>query len=802
MRFQRLGFVLLAFYLVFLGGSSYYNAIFPLRVFHHVIITVFLAFWLIGRIRRGWGLPKTPLNPGLYALIAVWLVSAAFSLDPRMSFEQVWFLVTHVLIFWVLVDYFQRGRQRLVLEAQFILAALVVMLSFLQLLSWYFGLGITPESRVGWFSVIGPGAWLPLAVEPLWMPLGVTTWLAAYTAPLVMLTAAWAVTTPRRDFRWVLWILSGILLLTIFLSFSRGGIIALGAGVGAFLLMRIVGSMRSRALFSREMLPKLAILGVFIIVGISAVFIISRLPERMSGDALRRDLWNSASEMIVDYPVLGVGPGMFGRALRTYRDPAVADDRIGTSHNLYLNTTAEIGVIGLVVCIVLAFLMLRDWWHHWQETPSENGRLRLEAVFAALVGVGAQSIFDTFTSTAVVSVFLLLLAYAVARQGGRLNKPPTASRWTAFGALAVVLGYGIFFIPVDIAQSRYLRSFQSGEQAVESVRSAEVLDPALHLYALQEDYLIADRDAYLRAVALEPTWDTGWLNLAALAEREGDLQGAMEYLVQARQISNHNPAWLHWARLADQTSSAAEDVIIEAYLTALKSTRYNRNPPLSDFWSATSLRIRALEQYSQNLPVDIRYRLFTAHPLMGDADALVPGSPQTAAEWWVTGQDLLMKGQAEAAVNAFSQAIGLNRANGDYYVSRAWAEWMTDPDAAERDLNLGELLGTQFEYPNAVRVNLAKTPEDIYLLRAAALPPRALNQNFEGVLFTRPAGFELFSEMRYPGPGTEAMQPWYDIAANYEANGQVDRAINAYRAILDYAPDETQAQDELVRLQS
>jgi tetratricopeptide (TPR) repeat protein len=369
-------------------------------------------------------------------------------------------------------------------------------------------------------------------------------------------------------------------------------------------------------------------------------------------------------------------------------------------------------------------------------------------------------------------------------------------------ALAVVIGYGIFFIPVDIAHSRYLRSFQPGEAAVESVRAARAFDPGLRLYALQEDYLSATSAAYERALELEPTWDTGWLNRAALAERQGDLERAMQFLERARQISNHNPAWLHWARLAEQTTSDSEDTIVAAYLTALTSIRYNKNPPFSEFWSATPLRIRALEQYSRDLPLDVRYRILKAHPMLGDADALVPEAPQTAAEWWVVGQDLLMKGEVETAVNAFSQAVSLNRSNGDYYVSRARAAWMNDPEAARRDLDLGELLGTQYEYPNAVRVNLTKTPEEIYRLRAAALPPRVLNQNFEGVLFTRAAGFELLGEMRYPGPGTQAMQPWYDIAAEHEANGQIERAINAYRAILDYAPDETQARQELARLQS
>jgi lipopolysaccharide biosynthesis regulator YciM len=159
-----------------------------------------------------------------------------------------------------------------------------------------------------------------------------------------------------------------------------------------------------------------------------------------------------------------------------------------------------------------------------------------------------------------------------------------------------------------------------------------------------------------------------------------------------------------------------------------------------------------------------------------------------------------MNAQIAPAITNFDEAIVLNRTNGDYYVSRARAEWMNEPEAAERDLKLAELLTTRFEYPNAVRIHLATEPDDIYRLRVNAVPPRVLNQNFEGVLFGRAASFEVFLGMRYPGPGTQAMQPWYDIAAEYVAMNLFDRAINVYEAILDYAPVEVRAQEELARL--
>ena len=81
------------------------------------------------------------------------------------------------------------------------------------------------------------------------------------------------------------------------------------------------------------------------------------------------------------------------------------------------------------------------------------------------------------------------------------------------------------------------------------------------------------------------------------------------------------------------------------------------------------------------------------------------------------------------------------------------------------------------------------------------MPPRIIDQNFEGVLFGgRVASFDLLPEMRLPGPGSAVMQPWYDLAASYESTGETDRAINVYRAILERAPDETAARDALTRL--
>ncbi len=804
---RRSLFILLAFYFVFLGGSSYYYQFFPLRYFHHALVTVLLVWWLIKRLRRDEGLPATLLNIPLAVLVGVWFASGVAGLDWRMSLEHTWFLVTHVLIFFVLVDLIQRGKQRLVMETQFLLGAVVVLISGLQLVSWYFGLGITPESRFGWAAVIGPGAWLPLEMERLWLAMGVSTWLAGYGAPLVIVAAGWALTVHRQDYRRVLWGLTGALLVVTLLTFSRGGIVALAVSVTVWLLLEIIPRISVEG-FSRRSAPLVAVLVGVVTVALAGVLLISQNPGRVTGDAKRLDLWNSAVEMIRDYPALGVGTGMFGRGLRMYRDPAVVDDRLSTAHNIYLNTAAEIGVVGVVACAVLALMLLRLWLWQWRNAPTSEARRRLVAVYAALAGVAAQSFFDNFMMTSLVSLFLVLLAYTVA-----VHTPPAlvvsrVNRGLAWSALALVIAYGLWFVQVDRAHLNSQRSLrESDSDALQSAQVAAEIDPALRLYPLQVHFLAAQLTEtnleealreYEQAVTLEPTWDTGWLNLAALAEQQGDYAAALRYLEQARELNYGNPGWLHWGRLAEEINAAPEEDILAAYRITLE--QHPEQLPLSDFWGETAVRAQAVQDYSVGLPLDQQYRIAAAHEPERLVE-MVPDAAESAVEWWVVGEyALTVEGDARQAVTAFSKAVARDWQNGDYYAARARAELVTDPDAAMRDLTIAELLGTRFEYPDAVRIALARSSQEIYELRARAVPPRVVSQNFEAVLFGRVAQFDVLPAMRLPGPGRVAMQPWYDIAADYEAEGDFEGATRVYRAILAYAPDETGARAELARL--
>ncbi len=773
-----------------------------MRVFQHLLITVILSLWLILRLIRRRGLPPTPLNPLLYLCALVWFASALLSLDPRMALENLWFPLTNLLLFFVMVDLLQSGREALLVETQFLLAALVVILAGAQLGSWLFGWGFA-TSRIGWLSVLSPEMPLPIVPPRLFVPLGVSTWLAAYSAPLALLAAAWGVAARRRAVRASFWMLAALLVIVMLLTNSRGGWISVGAGAAVFALLELARRPRLQQVVRRYALPiGIAVVAV-VAAGVLALVAIGSDPGHSSGDVLRFDLWRGAVEIARDHPFFGVGPGLFGQAYRLYRNAGYVDNRLGTAHNFYLNSLAETGIVGALVGLALAFVLLRAWWRLWRSADAPSRKLHLEGALAALVGFGAQSSFDTFTVTPLALLALGLTAYCVTAARTRIDPPLRGSRPAAFVSLILVLGFGVGLFRSDQAQAAFSASVR--DSSLDEAQQASALDPALHLYDLQVAYLTDGDPAtaaagYQRALALEPTWATGWINLAALDQRQNEIPQALDALQHAIDIDNQNGALLLWARLAESADAAPPDTIVNTYIRALKS-RVIDDLPLSDFWTQTDLRQQALAAYQPTLPLDLRYRVLAAHDPSALA-ALVPTDPVTAQEWWVTGEYALnVNGDARAAEAAFTQAVarhGYDAYLGDYYVARARARVTLDPAAAQHDLNIAELLGALYESPNAVRAQLTDSLDEKRQLWATAVPPHVIDQNFEGVLFAgRVASFDLLPEMRPPGPGREAMQPWYDLAESYQSTGEIDKAITVYRAILDRAPDEQDARAEL-----
>jgi len=151
-----------------------------------------------------------------------------------------------------------------------------------------------------------------------------------------------------------------------------------------------------------------------------------------------------------------------------------------------------------------------------------------------------HSLVDTFPLTSSVLPLLIAVAYVLAVPAPAHIAAPRARRAIAWAGIGLIALYGAALLVFDVAQGWMLASQRAVVQgdldaALTRARRAQTWDPALSLYDVQEAYVLgllaSERpteylrpaiDAHQAALALEPTFDLGWANLAGLYAQAGD----------------------------------------------------------------------------------------------------------------------------------------------------------------------------------------------------------------------------------------------------------------------------------------
>lgn len=210
--------------------------------------------------------------------------------------------------------------------------------------------------------------------------------LAGFLLVLVPFTLAGALAYPRARVPCFLGLV--IALLGIYVSFSRGALIAL-----AFVPLVFLGARRALLVA-----PLLLVLIATVAPGLARERFGS-LTAQGSEVATRVDFWRAAENIWAVHPVLGVGLGGFPEAYATSRIPGKA--YLPTSlfeppphaHNLFLNLLAEQGLLGLVAFLILAVATARAC-----SRLRRDGRGWLAAVgsagLAMLAAGGLHNVFD------------------------------------------------------------------------------------------------------------------------------------------------------------------------------------------------------------------------------------------------------------------------------------------------------------------------------------------------------------------------------------------------------------------------
>lgn len=198
-------------------------------------------------------------------------------------------------------------------------------------------------------------------------------------------------------------ILAGIMLIDLLLTYSRNSLIGFGIG---FIVLAIICSYKI-----------LYALLLFIPIFIFDKTIIYRFEdisrELTSGPRLK--LWQIAGKMIKEHPILGVGNGnyvaLYDEYVERYPEYAYQDYHRFSSHNSYLKIQSELGILGSISFISVIIATLNTIIKTYKTTKDKYYKVFYMGVMASTIAFLCMNCLDNlFFSPQTTTYFWLFIA--------------------------------------------------------------------------------------------------------------------------------------------------------------------------------------------------------------------------------------------------------------------------------------------------------------------------------------------------------------------------------------------------------
>ena len=353
----------------------------------------------------------------------------------------------------------------------------------------------------------------------------------------------------EHDLKLRIWLGAAITMMTValYLTYSKGGLIALAVGVAVMLYggLTVRKGIRSPG---RLVVPLLLTVGVLVYIfwtffGFNAIAAIGNVSGRV-------ELWRGAWRMFLDRPWLGVGPGNFGTEFTRYQAGAVFSNY---AHNTYLQVAVEQGVLGLIAFLATMAAVLAWSWRRVRENQGGGQTLlRLGLVGGLAAFIVHNAVDYTWYIPGVAVSFWIIAGLAVAseREAANVGAQPTPARW------AVVVAVGLGVIPVLLVYAGTSLTAQGDHFAQDlEVRDAKKAYGSALLFFPPN---AAAHDGLARTVYIE----------SVVKKR---LPGP-EAIAHQRQAVALRPTWPHYhQRLGDYLSLAGQrEIALREYKQAIK----------------------------------------------------------------------------------------------------------------------------------------------------------------------------------------------------------------------------------------
>lgn len=154
--------------------------------------------------------------------------------------------------------------------------------------------------------------------------------------------------------RFFLWVSFCLISAGLFTTLSRAGLFAFGLGFLTWWLLWLKSQIR---------INKMVLFGSLIWIGLLSAFFFPWLVQRATWSdqaVVERQLFNTASIAIIQtHWLLGTGPGSNLLVLHEKLSAQLADWQIQPVHNYFLISLADLGVVGLIICIVILYIFYK-----------------------------------------------------------------------------------------------------------------------------------------------------------------------------------------------------------------------------------------------------------------------------------------------------------------------------------------------------------------------------------------------------------------------------------------------------------
>ena len=540
--------------------------------------------------------PIQPIDACAVVVLGAFGLATITSRVPRMSVEMLGYAYLLVLVYLLLVTLMRRPELRLHFERLALVLCLVVCgLYLLQVFQLW----------NEWWSLVGRLAIPPMRPAYVGVALGSPNPLAT----LVLILGAFSLATirlPGRRGQVVALVIVGSVGITTFITTSRGAWLGLGVGLvvtgGAAILASPDVRHRARSVTRSRSgtIAALLVVGVLALVGTAAA-----LTGRLTTDdgGYRAGFAQASFRMIESAPITGVGPGTWAVLRAQNMTSGDPDQFVAHAHNIYLQTLAEFGVVGVLAAAVLAaslgLLIVASM--------RSDDRSRRRVAYACLFGVvlfAAQQVADVLVNVPALLLALALpIAWLDATSAPSVPQPSSATRTVpesvqrllplAAAVLTAIVLVGLVRIESAAATAeRSVNSATAGDwaDALGQISAAVEADPDLPVYRFELGMSAAnvgDWEQAGKALSISARTDDypyAWLNLAAVRWKLGDDAGARDALARAeRQGLQRTPIALAAGWLQQQLGN--DEAAMVDYATAIA-----QEPTLVDdpFWSSSN----------------------------------------------------------------------------------------------------------------------------------------------------------------------------------------------------------------------